>query len=167
MLINAYGLRTRMPTIALNEGIWKGSYRHFNAGGDLIDEHYVRSICRIPDVDPYPYYQTNFYYWDDGRIDQREYPAWFINGRLFLSNDVLCGWVLDSIDDGARHTLMLHWRRTDTPEVYAFELVEIFGGGESRRHHWHWYHGRNLVQRTVAYQTKISHQWAKESNTGL
>lgn len=154
-----YGLRELMPMLAMNEGIWEGSYRHFDRAGTLVDQHQVRSVCRIPDVDPYPYYQTNYYSWHDGRADQREFPAWFSDGRLVWSNDLLSGWVLKTSNSRASHTTLFCWRRTDLPEMYAIESVRFSARGTFRSRLWRWYHRGILVQRTAVRETKVSQSW--------
>ena len=42
-------LKTEMPTLARHEGIWEGTYRHYDKDGNKTDEHHSRLICRFPE----------------------------------------------------------------------------------------------------------------------
>jgi len=60
---------TRMPQLIASEGVWEGWYRYYDAAtGALVDQHRSRLICRMmPEDSPFPYYQTNQYFWENGR----------------------------------------------------------------------------------------------------
>jgi len=68
-------LKELMPVLARHEGVWEGIYRHYDKDGNKTDEHKSRLICRFPTDGPHLYHQTNYYTWDDGRTETRDFPA--------------------------------------------------------------------------------------------
>ena len=40
----------------------------------------------------YGYQQTNHYFWEDGRTEIREFPAWYEDGRIWWDNELITGW---------------------------------------------------------------------------
>jgi hypothetical protein len=86
-------VRAAMPLLADNEGVWEGTYRYYDAAtGKLVDEHSSRLICRLTAEGEFPYHQTNYYYWADGRSEIRDFPAWYADGRIWWDNDLIKGW---------------------------------------------------------------------------
>ena len=109
-------LKEQMPTLARHEGVWEGTYRHYDADGNKVDEHHSKLICRFPD-DGHPYHQTNYYTWEDGKTETRDFPATVKDGRLRWDNELIQGWAADvQLDDFGRST-MLNWTRTGEPEL--------------------------------------------------
>ncbi|MGD1955568.1 MAG: hypothetical protein ACFBZ9_10110 [Sphingomonadales bacterium] len=51
-------IKTDMPILSSNEGVWTGWYRHYDPDGKLFDEHRSKLICRFPDDGPVHYHQT-------------------------------------------------------------------------------------------------------------
>ena len=69
-----------MPILVSNEGVWEGWYRYYDAKtGALTDQHRSRLLCRLIDEGDgkVRYHQTNYYFWEDGRSEIRDFPAWY------------------------------------------------------------------------------------------
>lgn len=147
-------LRTAMPVLARHEGIWEGSYRHYDAAGLLIDEHRSRLICRFPEDGPYPYHQTNIYQWADGRSETRDFPAIYRDGRLWWDNPLISGWAAEVALDDFHRSLMLCWVRKDLPGTYLYEMIQISDCGRYRSRVWQWIEDGRLKMRTLIDETR-------------
>lgn len=156
--MSANDLKQLMPTLARHEGVWEGRYVYFDAASKQIDAHESRLICRFPE-EGLPYHQTNHYRWADGRREVRDFPAGVKDGRLYWDNEFITGWACDvKLDDFGR-TTMLNWTRTDEPDLYLYEMIQISDDGEARSRVWHWYKADRLFQRTLIDERKVSGDW--------
>lgn len=152
-------LRTLLPTLARNEGVWDGVYRYYDASGQLTDEHASRLICRFPDAGPYPYHQTNLYTWADGRTDSRDFPATYKDGRIWFDNALIQGWCSDVALDDFSRTMMLNWVRVGEPDLYLYEMIQLSDCGQHRCRTWHWIKAGKLIQRTCIEEAKTALDW--------
>lgn len=152
-------LRAAMPTLARHEGIWEGYYRYFDEQGNKVDEHKSRLVCRFLDEGDIPYHQTNYYTWDDGRTETREFPAEYRDGRLWWDNDLIKGWAADVDLDEDQRTSMLHWQRSDDPDTYLYEMIQLSDCGNYRTRVWQWIKDGKTVQRTLIDEHRVSDDW--------
>lgn len=153
-------IKTAMPLLASNEGIWEGWYRYYDAEGRKIDEHRSRLVCRFPADGPYPYHQTNYYTWDDGRQETRDFPATYRDGRVWFDNELISGWAAEVPLDDAHRTTMLHWVRKGEPETYLYEMIQNSDCGRYRTRVWQWIRGGQARMRTLIDEHKVSDSWA-------
>ena len=149
-------LRKSMPYLARNEGVWEGVYRYYDAGGDKIDEHRSRLLCRI--LDDRDYYQTNLYRWQDGKRETREFPARIDGNRLILYTEI-DGWAAAVDLDEHQRTMMLHWTRKNEPDQYLYEMIQLSDDGDARARVWQWFRHDRLVQRTLVDERRVGLQW--------
>lgn len=156
-------LKKIMPLLARHEGVWDGVYRHYNAEGELTDQHDSRLICRFPESG-HPYHQTNLYRWADGRRETRDFPAGVKDGRLYWDNDFINGWASDVALDDFSRTTMLNWTRTGEPDLYLYEMIQLSDDGQSRARVWQWFKGDRLFQRTLVDEKRISDDWRAYEN---
>lgn len=148
-------LKTAMPTLARHEGTWEGRYRYFDGDGALIDEHASRLICRFPVDGPYPYHQTSVYRWADGRVETRDFPAIWRDGRLHFAGDGTLGWAVEVGEDPHRRTLMLYWARQDAASSYLYELIQISDCGRFRSRVGQWIEDGRVKLRTLVDEQKV------------
>lgn len=153
-------LKTAMPLLSSQEGIWEGWYRYYDADGNKIDEHRSRLVCRFPKDGPVPYHQSNHYFWADGRKEVREFPADFRDDRLIFDNDLITGWAAEVPLDEHRRTIMLHWVRKGEPDVYLYEMIQVSDCGRYRTRVWQWLAGGRTRMRTLIDEEKVSDSWA-------
>lgn len=152
-------LKRLMPVLARHEGVWEGCYRYFDIDGNKIDEHQSRLVCRFPDEGDIPYHQTNYYTWNDGRTEARDFPAGVKDGRLFWDNDLIRGWAADvDLDDFGR-TTMLNWVRTGDESVYLYEMIHLSDCGQYRSRVWQWFKDGKLIQRTLIDEERVTTDW--------
>jgi hypothetical protein len=153
------GIREEMPLLARHEGVWDGVYMYYNAAGEKIDEHRSRLFCRFPESGAYPYHQTNYYTWDDGRTDIRDFPASYAEKRVWWDNDLIKGWAAEVPLDQYRRTVMLYWQRQGDPGLYLYEMIQIADDGQSRCRTWHWIRNGQLETRTAIQEKLVSRDW--------
>lgn len=152
--------RAELPRIAAHEGVWEGVYRYYDAEGNKVDEHRSRLVCRFPGRGPYPYRQTNYYSWPDGRTEVRDFPALIENGRLIWQGALIRGWAAEVSLDELGRTIMLYWVRQDDPSIYLYEMIQVSDCGRYRSRVWQWFRAGRLFRRTLIDETKVSSDWS-------
>jgi hypothetical protein len=153
------GIREDMPLLARHEGVWDGIYSYFNDKDELIDQHKSRLLCRFPDEGPHPYHQTNYYSWDDGRTEMRDFPAEYRDKRVWWNNDLIVGWAAEMGLDDLNRTVVLYWQRTGDPSLYLYEMIQISDDGQNRCRTWHWIRNGKLETRTAIQETLVTRDW--------
>lgn len=153
------GIREDMPLLAAHEGVWDGVYRYYDAGGRMVDEHRSRIFCRFPDGGEFPYHQTNYYAWGDGRTEMRDFPATYRDGRVWWDNALIKGWAAPVTLDEHNRTMMLYWQRTGDPDLYLYEMINAADDGETRCRTWHWIRKGRLETRTGIEERRVSRDW--------
>ena len=152
-------IRQAMPLLARHEGVWDGVYRYYDPEGNKIDEHRSRLLCRFPDSGPYPYHQTNYYTWADGRTEVRDFPATYADGRIWWDNELIKGWAGELALDDKQRTVVLYWQRQNEPDLYLYEMIQLSDDGQRRCRTWHWIKAGRIVQRTLIDEQKVSNDW--------
>jgi hypothetical protein len=157
-------IKQAMPLLARNEGVWEGWYRYYDtATGKLTDQHRSRLICRLGD-DVADYHQTNYYYWEDGRLEVREFPAWYENGRIHWDNDLIKGWAAAMQPDDYNRSTCLNWTRTNEPGLYLYEMIQLSDDGKNRARTWQWFKDGKCFQRTLIDEVFITPDWRNWTN---
>jgi len=153
-------LRKSFPQLAKHEGVWEGWYRYVDAEGNLIDKHKSKLVCRLPKDQPTLYHQTNYYTWEDGKTDVRDFKGYASEDKIIFDNDLIKGWAGGvSLDDSGR-SIMLHWERVAEPETYLYEMIQISDCGQYRSRVWQWLKNGQITQRTLVDEQRISHDWS-------
>ncbi|HEX8756480.1 MAG TPA: hypothetical protein VF745_09085 [Steroidobacteraceae bacterium] len=152
------GIRDSMPLLARHEGVWDGVYTYYDAAGKQIDRHRSRLLCRFPEQG-HPYHQTNYYTWDDGRVEVRDFPATYADGRVWWDNDLIKGWAAEVSLDAAQRTIMLYWQRQGDPALYLYEMIQIADDGATRCRTWHWIRKGRLETRTAIEERLVTRDW--------
>ena len=155
-------IRERMPLLARHEGVWEGWYRHYDAAtGLLVDRHRSRLICRLPDDGPHKgsYHQTNFYFWEDGRRETRDFPSRYQDGRIWFDNGLIAGWAAAMQPDDLSRSTCLHWTRHDDPGQYLYEMIQLSADNRSRARTWQWFRDDRCFQRTLIDERFVTADW--------
>jgi hypothetical protein len=153
-------IRSAMPLLADNEGVWEGIYRYYDAvTGKLTDEHTSRLICRIVEGQEFAYHQTNFYFWADGRSETREFPAWYENGRIWWDNDLIKGWAAAMQPDDEHRSTCLNWVRKGESDIYLYEMIQNSDDRRYRSRTWQWFRNGRCFQRTLIDEHFITRDW--------
>lgn len=150
-----------MPLLAEAEGVWEGWYRYYDANtGKLTDQHRSRLICRLPeDGKPSDYHQTNHYFWEDGRVEVREFPADYRDGRIWWDNDLIKGWAAAMQPDDNNLSTCLNWVRKGETDMYLYEMIQVDEGHNFRSRVWQWFRDGKCFQRTLIDEIRVSNNW--------
>lgn len=155
------GIRNDMPLLARHEGVWDGTYRHYDSTGKLVDEHQSRVVCRFPDEGAHAYVQTNQFRWPDGRTETRELPATWREGRLWYDTDNIMGWATElPMDDNGR-TMVLYWQYRADPGLYVYEMIQLSDCGKKRSRTWQWIRDGEVEARTAIDEKLVTRDWAR------
>lgn len=154
-------IREAMPILAKNEGVWEGWYRYYDAfTGKLVDEHRSRLLCRlIDDGSTQRYHQTNYYFWDDGRTDIRDFPADYSEGRIWWDNDLIKGWCAAMQPDDNDLSSCLFWERKNEPGLTLYEMIQCNVPFTHRARTWQWFKDGTCFQRTLIDERLITKDW--------
>lgn len=159
-------IREAMPLLARNEGVWEGWYRTYDINGKQTDEHRSRLLCRFVDQDGSTvYHQTNYYFWDDGRSETREFPSRYENGRIWWDNDLISGWAAAMQPDDFNRSTCLNWTRTGEPDMYLYEMIQLSDDGISRARTWQWFKKGRCFQRTLIDEKLVTRDWQNFTDT--
>jgi len=157
-------VRKAMPLLARNEGVWEGWYRYVDRSGNLVDQHRSRLFCRLRDDGPTAYHQTNHYFWEDGRVEVRDFPAWYEKGRIWW-NDLITGWAAAMQPDDYNRSTCLNWTRNGEPDLYLYEMIQLSDDGINRARTWQWFKGGICFQRTLIDETLVTRDWKNFTDT--
>lgn len=154
-------MRAEMPILARHEGVWEGVYRYYDAvTGQLTEQHKSRLFCRFRDDGSATYHQTNHYYWADGKVEVREFPAEYRDGRVWWDNEHIKGWAGTMLPDDHNRSTCLNWVRQGEPDLYLYEMIQISDCSNFRCRTWHWIKAGRCFQRTLIDEHKVSTNWA-------
>jgi hypothetical protein len=158
--MNDMTISTAMPLLAKNGGVWEGVYRHYDsATGKLVDEHLSRLICRIKEGEVNDYEQSNYYFWEDGRTDVREFPANYRDGRIWFDNELIAGWAAAMQPDDYNRSQCLNWVRKGEPDLYLYEMIQNSEDGLGRYRVWQWFRNGKCFQRTLIDEHFVTRDW--------
>ena len=155
------GLREAMPLLCENEGVWEGVYRYYDAStGALTDEHASRLVCRlVGEPGREEYHQTNHYFWSDGRVEVRDFPAWYEDGRIWWDNDLITGWAAAMRPDDHNRSTCLNWTRHGEPGIYLYEMIQVNEERTHRSRTWQWFRDGKCYQRTLIDEHLVTRDW--------
>ena len=152
-----------MPIIASNEGVWEGWYRYYTLEGEKTDEHRSRLLCRF--LDEETYHQTNYYFWEDGKSEVKDFPTKIDGNRLVFYTHI-DGWAAEVPLDTFNRTTMLNWTRHNEPGIYLYEMIQVSDDRKSRSRVWQWFRDGRLFQRTLIDENFVTRDWkAYEGST--
>jgi hypothetical protein len=157
-------IREAMPLLARNEGVWEGWYLYVDITGKLVDRHRSRLFCRITESGDY--HQTNHYFWEDGRVEVRDFPARYEDGRIWWDNEFISGWAAAMSPDDHNRSTCLNWTRTGEPDMYLYEMIQLSDDGLSRSRTWQWFKKGRCFQRTLIDETFITSDWRNFKDEG-
>ncbi len=142
---------TAMPVLARHAGEWKGRYIYLDLEGNVTDSHASHLTCMFPTEGEWDYYQINRYTWDDGRYEERHFPARYENGRIYWDNELIRGhaWEID------HRTVALTWVRKGEPGLYLYEMIQLSTDGKHRARTWHWFRDDRLFLRTIISEVRL------------
>jgi hypothetical protein len=146
----------KMPILYRHSGVWDGFYRYYDADGNKTDEHKSRLLCRFPDEDTY--HQTNYYFWENGETEIRDFPTRIENNKIIFYTEIQ-GWAAEVPLDEHSRTVMLYWVRPQEDDLHLYEMIQISDCGNYRNRVWQWFKNGRLFQRTLIDEQFVSKDW--------
>ncbi len=140
-----------MPAMISHEGLWRGTYRHFDAEGRSVDTHSAEVECLFPTDGPYAYIQKNLFRWDDGREYRATLNGVLRDDKLWWDNDQFhgCAWETD------HGLILLNLDRKDDPGANFYEIICMGSDGRHRARTWHWFKDGRLFKRTLCDEVRV------------
>ena len=115
-----------VPIFDQHVGIWEGTYRYFDANGELMDVHNSRLELQR---DCNQWEQTNMYMWDDGKTVNFSFPGTFSpDDVLTIDTPRLWGEAWES-----ENTILLTWAYLDQPGSQNFEMINLLSADKRVR----------------------------------
>jgi len=127
-----------------------------NLEGEKTEEHRSRLLCRFPDEETY--HQTNYYFWEDGKTEVKDFPTKIEGNRLVFYTHI-DGWAAEVPLDTFNRTTMLNWTRHNEPGIYLYEMIQVSDDRKSRSRVWQWFRDGRLFQRTLIDENFVSRDW--------
>ncbi len=137
-----------MPLLGRHLGIWEGTYSYFDLEGNLLDRHASRLDLRVSGDE---WFQTNQYFWEDGRELEKSFPAKIYSGCLVYDTDEFKGIARDIGDD---RTLVLTFSYLNEPETWLNEIITLVSSG-ARARTWQYFHHGRFVKLCAITETKV------------
>ena len=148
---NRAALERVFPSILRHEGVWRGTYRHVDPAGALIDQHASEVRCEFPDNGPFAYIQHNRFTWADGRETTARLEGALIGDRLWWEASTFSGWAWETRDG----LILLDLERKDEPGSRFYEIIVTAPDGVSRARTWHWMNAGGLYKRTLCDERRV------------
>jgi len=165
-------LKSKLPVIAKNEGVWEGKYRRYGPDGQLIAEFDSRVVMRFREDAPENemYHQTNVYRFADGKGQVIESTGWFDGERLnFGSDRDISGWAADDLTDPHSQTCLMHMKvNSATPQLakdsICYELVQLSACGRYRARATQYTLDGKIIMRTMIDEELVTQDWAQKQD---
>lgn len=144
-----------------HEGVWKGTFLRFDAGGKLVAELPSEIITRVIEKNgAYQFHQTNKLRKADGTEDVIDSFGEIRDGRVWFSNPRVDGWSMPVAGDTAGRSAVLVLDYKDGSDLYMHEIVSLSDDGRHRSRMAQYLKDGRLVRRTLIDEQKVSDDWA-------
>jgi hypothetical protein len=135
----------------IHSGIWEGTYKRIDAMGNIMFEHTSRLTMKLNGSD---WYQTNYYTFDDGRIEFHNFGLAVFDeeGVMTFDNPRIFGKAWEDTKN-----ILLWWTYKEEPGSKLHEMITLIDENHRTRV---WQHTRNGVFEglTMIEEWKKSHQ---------
>lgn len=172
MTNTAADLKSKLPVLAKNDGVWEGMYRRYGPDGKLMSEFNSRVVMRFRDDAPENemYHQTNVYRFANGKGQVIESTGSFDGTRLnFGSDRDISGWAADDQTDPHGQTCLLYMEvHSATPQLdkgtICYELVQLSACGKYRARAAQYVENGRIVMRTMIDEELVEKDWAQRDD---
>jgi hypothetical protein len=156
-----------LPALVRQQGVWRGTFRRYDAQGDLLETFPSTITIRIhQEAGCWRYHQTSLHGPVDAPLRRIEAHGEIHSGRVWFRSDRYEGWAMDlpgATPDGGSLLVMR------ALESSAPDLHEIISCSPDGRHRWRvsqWLQEGRLTGRTVIEEEKLSDDWRTHQGTG-
>lgn len=146
--------RARM--VAQMQGVWKGSFRRYDAQGVLVETLPSEVQVRFPEGGkPHDYHQTNILRMADGKEQRIETHGKWDGDTLRFSNPRVDGWFksLDVDASGLNSVLFMAFK--DGSGLTVSEIITLSPDGKQRMRAAQYVIGGKIVRRSLIDETRL------------
>jgi hypothetical protein len=153
--------RSKLPEVARQQGVWRGTFRRYDALGKLTDEFPSEIVVRVKNEGGKQIlHQTNTYR-PSGRPEQKIDSFGEIrDGRIWFSNDRLEGWAMDLAGDTSGRGSVIVMNYKDGSGMYVYEIVARSADGKRRSRATQYLKDGKIARRTLIDEEKVTDDWA-------
>lgn len=150
-----------MASVARLVGVWKGTFRRYDAEGKLTAEFPSEIIARLkPDGNLVRYHQTNKYQLPDGKLQVIESIGEVRDGRIWFQNERVDGWSMEVAQDTSRRMTILMMNFKDGSGSYVHEVISLSDDGQKRSRATQFLKDGKVIRRTLIDEEKVTDDWA-------
>ncbi len=149
-----------LPSIATQQGVWRGVFRRYDAAGKLLAEFPSEIVVRIrPEGARLVYHQTNIYR-PAGEAPQRiDSYGEVRDGRIWFANERLEGWSMDIPGDPSGRGAVLVMTYKDGSGQSVYEIITRSEDGTRRSRATQYFAAGQLLRRTLIDEQKVTDDW--------
>ncbi len=155
-----------LPALVRQQGVWKGTFRRYDAEGELLETFSSMITVRVfREAGGWHYHQTSLHGPEDAPLRRIEAHGQIHSGRVWFTSDRYQGWGMDLPGEApaAGSLIVMHPRQPGVPEVHEISSCSTDG-----RRRWRVSQllgeGR-LIGRTVIDEEKLSDDWRAHDGT--
>ena len=142
-------------------GVWEGTFRRYDAAGNLTAEFPSHIEARFDPTLETPYSQTNTYNFADGTVQEINSRGQWDDGQLIFVNERIDGRSADLTpeQDPDGRSSMLSLKFKDGSGMYMYEIITVSDDGKSRSRMAQYLIDGKVVRRTLIDETKTAERW--------
>jgi hypothetical protein len=152
--------RRGAPHIARQAGVWRGTFRRYDADGRLAEEFPAEITMRvIPGDGRLLYHQTNVYRPPGKPPETLENFGEVRDGKIHFGNDRLDAWKMDVPGDSSGRSAVLLMDYKDGSGMYMHQIVSLSDDGRFRSRTAQYLVKGRIVRRTLIDEEKLTDDW--------
>ncbi len=152
--------RSTTGSVARNQGVWKGTFRRYDADGKLTAEFPSEIIARVEQKDGRQVFrQTNRYSPAGAPQQVIESSGEIRDGRVWFENERLSGWSMDIPADTTGRGAVIVMDYKDGSGQYVYEIVPRSADGRRRSRATQYLKNGEIQRRTLIDEVKITDDW--------
>ena len=150
-----------MQSIARLIGVWKGTFRRYDAEGKLTAEFPSEIIARFKrEGNSARYHQTNRYQLPDSKLQVIESIGEVRDGRIWFANERVDGWSMEVAQDTSRRMTVLMMNFKDGSGSYVHEVISLSDDGKKRSRATQFLKDGKIIRRTLIDEEKVTDDWS-------
>lgn len=134
-----------LPSLALNEGRWDGTYRMVTPNGSLVEQYDFKIRVSLSTDNSRAYRQDSHYAYPDGRKSAIIFQAAYADGQLRWDDERIFGRLWEISDDTIYLTFGFH----QMANTVCHEMIQTQPNGIDRGRSWLWYVNGKLDRYTL------------------
>jgi len=146
----------RAATISRMQGVWKGTFRRYDAAGVLTETLPSEIHIRFSTDGKSTYQQTNMLTLANGTVQKIESTGVWDGRILRFSNARIDGWFAEVEADPTGLNSVLYVANKDGSGVSMSEIITVAADGNSRIRSAQFSSGGKLLRRTLIEETRTS-----------